>query len=1078
MFCTYLLLLIVFFSLLCSLGVALGILFLLGYSFLLLSGYIKVSNLLINFKNKIKRCLELIRLIANDVRFDLIQNKRFLFRNAILSGLIIVLVVPFTWHSITKNISTLFIGFKDSFVGEYCVLAYVICLLFWRFVMVKQSYKVSVKFVYLATFSNGIFLLSKPLLNGSNFYRFHKFDLCNWKVEFLEKFTYTGIVFGITLLFFWGGYLHQLLRKAIFSSLNQEQKSDLLSEDFLELTNHTTLLSHDKALDTRQPLANRLCDELLCIETNISYAVAILGQWGSGKTRFLKMIESSLKTNHSDDYILIKYYPWKVSGERAIISDFFTLLCNELQDYHGDINSAIDTYVEALLQNNKTLVAKLIKLLLGGDTQKTSVEEDYEKLSKVIEAISKKIIIIIDDLDRLDGDEIMGVMKLIRNVANFKNLIFIAAYDKNYISRRINNKLSEKTGETYLEKIFQLEITLPVFNPLHLQKLITSLLIDKFKDDWHSKRIRALTHARSLTWDYLQTIRDIIRFVNLFVIDYKSLEQEVDLFDFYHITLLKLKYTACYELIYQYRKRWFINNTNANKMVLLELQEAEKKEGDSSFLFEKEIKLLPSIIDNIRGQDLVIKTIKLLFEEFEKDSEISYDEYDFLNYKSQYPTLSSGDRVISINKKVSFYKYFSGHLRNNELSRSEFIRLFGWDDEKGILKKLNEWVIEGKEKYIQDYLKGFWEFPGIKEKEQYEKVIQILFKSNFLNLDEETLKVALLTEDNIGAIYGNNDTEYKNFIGQVLRNDSTIENPLMSNLTYHCKTMNHKSLFSLKELQEIYLYHLENYVKNQSIKDFEREHFLSILLEKYKNVQNPKGGYQGFVFDIYKDVNSILREVIKENPKEFLRSLFRKDEGHIVLRLGFKQEIRFFFNEYIEFYNFCQPIITANYSDDFYIGLKLFLEKQLPPREWNFNHAIRLISKGRLFYELKYPPVFVNFFNEEIEDVKKIKNSFSRSNDSIIWLNKEAEKITIPTLWSKDGLRKYGYIAIPKSPAWKDVSLDAGEHYNVKLLEIVEIDLGNLLSNSMPKMSYNIYRFHGDAVKFLIIDPFNGSERR
>lgn len=54
--------------------------------------------------------------------------------------------------------------------------------------------------------------------------------------------------------------------------------------------------------------------------------------------------------------------------------------------------------------------------------------------------------VVIDDLDRLEGTELMAVLKLIRITANFKNLIFIVAYDKGFVA----NALKGVGGEEFL----------------------------------------------------------------------------------------------------------------------------------------------------------------------------------------------------------------------------------------------------------------------------------------------------------------------------------------------------------------------------------------------------------------------------------------------------------------------------------------------------------------------------------------------------------------------------------------------------------------------------------------------------
>lgn len=84
-----------------------------------------------------------------------------------------------------------------------------------------------------------------------------------------------------------------------------------------------------------------------------------------------------------------------------------------------------------------------------------SLETAKETLEKTLKSIPKPIVIVVDDLDRLTGEEIMEVLQLMRNGASFPNLYFIAAYDKNYMVKTISEQNKMIMPDIYLEKIFR-----------------------------------------------------------------------------------------------------------------------------------------------------------------------------------------------------------------------------------------------------------------------------------------------------------------------------------------------------------------------------------------------------------------------------------------------------------------------------------------------------------------------------------------------------------------------------------------------------------------------------------------------
>lgn len=48
-----------------------------------------------------------------------------------------------------------------------------------------------------------------------------------------------------------------------------------------------------------------------------------------------------------------------------------------------------------------------------------------------------KIVVFIDDLDRLDKEEIRMVMKLVRSVADFPNIIYVLCFDNEIVEHAL-----------------------------------------------------------------------------------------------------------------------------------------------------------------------------------------------------------------------------------------------------------------------------------------------------------------------------------------------------------------------------------------------------------------------------------------------------------------------------------------------------------------------------------------------------------------------------------------------------------------------------------------------------------------
>ena len=260
----------------------------------------------------------------------------------------------------------------------------------------------------------------------------------------------------------------------------------------------------------------------------------------------------------------------------------------------------------------------------------------------------------VDDLDRLNKSEIVEVVRILRNVANFQNTVFICGYDKSYVI---------KTGgfdNNFLDKIFNLEINLPKFpqNGLLLfleetikasqgiqakDKVINAVksIFETDTDEFFDVTIDDIVDSTPAIKPELPIIpinpslffesrRDVKRFYNSLVTDLAILgdTDNVDLKDY---TLLKL-------LLFKYS--WMLKYFD-NKVVNIWL-------GNSSVLNFKRKELFTIIEDELEFVDKVIIGSVL---------------------SNLFPNLPS---QVSLNSsiKINQRRYFPIYLNNNVFNQS------------------------------------------------------------------------------------------------------------------------------------------------------------------------------------------------------------------------------------------------------------------------------------------------------------------------------------------------------------------------------------------------------------------------
>ena len=201
-----------------------------------------------------------------------------------------------------------------------------------------------------------------------------------------------------------------------------------------------------------------------------SLVVGIEGEWGSGKTSFINLILKNLESS-GREHSTIKFNPWNFSDQNELITDFFDSIVDALKrtDEKGYEKGArkIREYCSKLLKRTELKIEPKISILgmeagLGG-IYKTGEEEPLEKqkeaINELLKETGKRFVIVIDDIDRLDAQETRLVFKLVRMTANFANTVFLLAYDRTKVGKRITEDGIE--GEEFLKKIVQLGFPLP-----------------------------------------------------------------------------------------------------------------------------------------------------------------------------------------------------------------------------------------------------------------------------------------------------------------------------------------------------------------------------------------------------------------------------------------------------------------------------------------------------------------------------------------------------------------------------------------------------------------------------------------
>jgi len=273
--------------------------------------------------------------------------------------------------------------------------------------------------------------------------------------------------------------------------------------------------------------------------------IGIHGDWGAGKSSILEMISSNLNKNDKN-ICCIKFNGWQFQGfEDAKISFIETIVkelidsqafATEVKDVAKKVLRRIDWFkmakkagglaftamtgipdldsIRGLLSSAKEWMTKPEELLMPESTQKTKewlaaipdyINHDTES-KKIIDEMKgfrqdfkllmqetkiKKLVVLIDDLDRCLPNIAIEILEAIRLFLFLPNTIFIVAADeamieyavKNHFPNLPNDKNGTEYAKNYLEKLIQVPVRIPALGKIETNVYITLMLLSGvFKD--------------------------------------------------------------------------------------------------------------------------------------------------------------------------------------------------------------------------------------------------------------------------------------------------------------------------------------------------------------------------------------------------------------------------------------------------------------------------------------------------------------------------------------------------------------------------------------------------------------------
>jgi len=515
-------------------------------------------------KTEVKNIFSISQKKIKELKFEERKQQREMLKNEFtqelkFSGkfLVTALLISIILKILLENIefidiylihfeNIIFILFYDSFLSKLFFLITILFLGFFLFHWLKYLYDLSRK----------------------NEVRF--FHVCFLLIFLILIFFKTFFVLFLIFLI-----IESVIYWLLFLKQSKKPKRQIEKNESILISDKAIKNKLDDKLGVFER-AQKFFDILLNWNSPENQVFWLVAEWGTGKTSFLNFLtresihysQFGWNPSNKDKIIFVKFNPWYYEWESELLEKLFDEIIWTLKK---------DYYVWNLWRN----FSKLWKLLDDNSSHflwfsfpfsslffsPTSLHKLKEDIKENIEKIDKKIVIIIDDLDRVTSDKFIEILKIVDLTRDFYNTSFILCYDPqnfNVIDSKLIQTLrnewenikhidSQSFDNTELTKYMGKIVTSRYSIHIHkkdIEKEFKRIIFDK-KIKWFEfwpYSVKAIEISISklfeyenyiIWWKYLSNLRDLKRCINFLIsIIYSSIKNkneidcnEVEYFD-------------------------------------------------------------------------------------------------------------------------------------------------------------------------------------------------------------------------------------------------------------------------------------------------------------------------------------------------------------------------------------------------------------------------------------------------------------------------------------------------------------------------------------------------------------------